>query len=46
MKINVHRTIMLFLILYGCEVWFLRDEHILRKTFWPQRDGVTGDWMK
>jgi hypothetical protein len=43
-------------VLYGCETWSLalREEHklgvfenkVLRKTFGPKRDEVTGDWRK
>jgi hypothetical protein len=43
-------------VLYGCETWSLavREEHklrefenrVLRRTFGPKRDGVTGGWRK
>jgi hypothetical protein len=43
-------------VLYGCETWSLtlREEHrlkvfekrVLRRTFEPKRDEVTGDWRK
>jgi hypothetical protein len=43
-------------VLYGCETWSLtvREEHklrafenrVLRRTFGPKRDGVTGRWRK
>jgi hypothetical protein len=49
-KVQVHRTIILPLILFGCEAWFLtlRKEHrvrvfkdrVLRKIFGPKRDEV------
>ena len=42
--------------LYGCETWSLtlREEHrlrvfenrVLRRIFWPKRDGVTEEWRK
>jgi hypothetical protein len=44
------------MVLYGCETWYLtlREEHrlrvfenrVLRRTFGPKRDDVTGDWRK
>jgi hypothetical protein len=49
-------TIILPVILYGCETWFLtlREEHrlgvfekrVLRRIFGPKRDEVTGAWRK
>jgi hypothetical protein len=43
-------------VLYGCETWYLtlREEHrlrvfenrVLRRIFGPQRDEVTGEWRK
>ena len=56
LKIEVYRTIILPVVLYGCETWSLtlREEHrlrvfesrVLRKIFGPKRDGVTGEWRK
>jgi hypothetical protein len=53
-KIKILRTIILPVLLYGCETWSLtlREEHrlrildnrVLRKIFGPKRDGVTGEW--
>jgi hypothetical protein len=50
------RTIILPVVLYGCETWSLtlRDEHrmrvfenrVLRRIFGPRKDEVTGDWRK
>jgi hypothetical protein len=55
-KIKVYRTIILPVVLYGCETWSvtLREEHrlrvfenrVLRWLFGPKRDGVTGKWRK
>jgi hypothetical protein len=55
-KIRIYRTIMLAVVLYGCETWSLRlrDEHrlivfenrVLRRIFGPKRDEMTGDWRK
>ena len=49
-------TIILSVVLYGCETWSLtlREERRLRvfenrvllKVFGPKRDEVTGDWRK
>jgi hypothetical protein len=53
-KIKIYRTIILPVVLYGCETWslILREEHrlrmfedrVLRKVFGPKRDEVTGGW--
>jgi len=53
MKIKTHRTLILLLVLYGCEAWFLtlREKHrlrvfenrMLRKIFGPKRHEVTGE---
>jgi hypothetical protein len=55
-KIRIYRTIILPVVLYGCETWSLtlREEHrlrvletrVLRRIFGPKRDHVTGDWRK
>jgi len=55
-KINIHRTIFLPVVLYGCETWSLtlREEsrlwvfenRVLRRIFGPKRDEVTGEWRK
>ena len=52
LKIKVYRTIILPVVLYGCETWFLalREERklrvfenmVLRKIFGPRSDEVTG----
>jgi len=56
LKIKIYRTIILPMVLYGCETWLLtfREEHRLRvfenrvlgKVFGPKRDQVTGEWRK
>ena len=56
LKIKIYRTIILPVVLYGCETWWLtlRDERrlrvfenrVLRKVFGPKRDEVTGEWRK
>ena len=53
-KINVHRAIILSVILYGCETWSLtwREEHglmlfenrVVKRIFRPKRDEATGEW--
>jgi hypothetical protein len=52
-KINIYRTVILPVVLYGCETWSLklRDEHrlrvfeirVLRRIFGAKRDVVTGN---
>jgi hypothetical protein len=52
-KITKYKTIMLPVVLYGCETWSLtlREEHrlrvfenrVLRRIFGPRRDEVTSD---
>jgi hypothetical protein len=56
LKIKIYRTIILPVVMYGCETWSLtlRDERrlrvfenrVLRKVFGPKRDEVTGEWRK
>jgi hypothetical protein len=56
MKIRIYKTIIAPLVLHGCDTWSLtlREERrlmvcenrVLRKTFWPKRDEVTGWWRK
>ena len=56
LKIKIYRTIILPVVLHGCETWLLtfRDEHRLRvfenRVFRgisvPKRDEVTGEWRK
>jgi hypothetical protein len=55
-KIRIYKTIILPVVLYGCETWSLtlREERrvrvfenwMLRRIFGPKRDEVTGDWRK
>jgi hypothetical protein len=56
LKIRIYKTIILPVVLYGCETWSLtlREEHrlgvfengVLRRIFEPKRDEVTGGWRK
>jgi hypothetical protein len=56
MQIRIFKTIILPVVLYGCETWslILRGEHrlrvfenrVLRRMFRPKRDEVTGGWRK
>ena len=56
MEIRIYRTIILPVVLYGCETWslILREERrlrvfenrVLRRVFGPKRDEVAGDWRK
>jgi len=48
LKIKIHRTTVLPVVLYGCETWLLtlREERrlrVLRRMFGPKRDEVTGE---
>jgi len=54
-NIEIYRTVILLVVLYGCETWSLtlREEHKTRdlntnawKIFGPKREKVTGDWGK
>jgi hypothetical protein len=55
-KVRICKTIILTVVLYGCETWSLtvREEHklrvfenrVLRRIFGPKKDGVTGGWRK
>ena len=56
LKVEIYRTIILPVVLYGCETWSLtlREERrlrlfesrVLRRVFGPKRDEVTGEWRK
>jgi len=55
-KINIYRTIIFPVVVYGCETWslILREERrlkvcecrVLRRIFGSKRDDVTGEWRK
>jgi len=52
-EIKIYRSIILHVVLYGCEIWSLtlREERrlrvfenrVLRRIFGPERDEVTGE---
>jgi len=54
LKIKIYRTIILPVVLYGCETWSLtmREERrlrvfenrVLRRIFGPKREDVIGEW--
>ncbi|KAJ4448615.1 hypothetical protein ANN_00005 [Periplaneta americana] len=56
MKVRIYKTVILPVVLYGCETWTLtlREEQrlgvfenkVLRKIFGVKRDEVTGEWRK
>ncbi|KAJ4441997.1 hypothetical protein ANN_11861 [Periplaneta americana] len=56
LKVRIYKTVILPVLLYGCETWTLtlREEHrlrvfenkLLRKIFGAKRDEVTGEWRK
>jgi hypothetical protein len=53
LKVKIHKTIILAVVLYGCEIWSLtlREEHrlrvfenkVLRRIFGPKTDKVTAE---
>jgi hypothetical protein len=55
-KVKIYETIILPVVLYGCETWYvtLREEHrlrvfenrVLRSIFGPKGDEVTGEWRQ
>jgi hypothetical protein len=55
-KVRIQKTIILPVVLYGCETWSLslREEQrlrvtenrLLRRIFGPMRDEVRGGWRK
>jgi hypothetical protein len=56
LKIKIYRTIIVPVVLYGCETWSFRlgeeyrlrvfENRVLRRIFGPKRDEVTRDWRK
>jgi len=56
LKIKIYRTVILPVVLYGCEAWSLtlREERklrvfenmVLRRIFGPSKDEVTGEWRR
>jgi hypothetical protein len=55
-KVKLYKTIILSVVLFGCETWSLtlKEEHrlrvfenrVLRRIFGPKRDEVMGEWRK
>ena len=55
-KIKIYRTIILPVVLYGCETWSLKlreerklrmlENMVLRRIFGTRRDEVTGEWRR
>jgi hypothetical protein len=56
LKVKIYKTIIIPVVLYGCETWSLtlRKKHrlrvfenrVLRRIFGPKRHEVTGEWRK
>jgi len=56
LKIKIYRTIILPVVLYGCETWSLTlrkegklrvfENIVLRTIFGPRSDEVTGEWRR
>jgi hypothetical protein len=55
-KIKIYRTVILPLVLYGCETWYttlsegyrlrIFENRVLRKILGPKRNEVTGEWRR
>jgi hypothetical protein len=55
-KVKIYKTIILRVVLYGCDTWSLTlredyrlrvfENRVLRRIFGPKRDEVTGEWRK
>jgi len=55
-NIKIYRTVILTVVLYGCETWSLTlrgerrlrvfENRVLRRIFGSKRDEVTGEWRK
>jgi hypothetical protein len=56
MKVKIYRSLILPVVLYGCETWSLKvreecrlkvfEKRVLRRIFGPKRDEVIGKWRK
>ena len=56
LKVNTHKTIVLPVVLYGCETWSLTlieenrlrvlENKVLRKIFGAKSYEITGEWRK
>ena len=56
LKIKIYRTVILPVVLYGCETWSLKlreerklrvlENRVLRRIFGPRRDEVTVEWRR
>jgi hypothetical protein len=50
LKIKIYKTIILPVVLHGCETWSLTlrvfENKVLRRIFGPKRDEVMGEWRK
>jgi len=56
LKIEIYRTIILPVVLYGCETWLLKlreerklrvfENMVLRRIFGPRRDEVMEEWRR
>jgi len=56
LKIKIYRTMILPIVLYGCETWSLTlwkekrlrvfENMVLRRIFRPRKDEVTGEWRR
>ena len=55
-QIEIYRTVILPVVLYGCETWLLTlrkerrlrvfENRVLKRIFGPKRDEITEEWRK
>jgi hypothetical protein len=55
LEIRIYKTIILPVVLYGCETWshtqgrhvlHVFENRVLRRIFGPKREEVTGGWIR
>lgn len=56
LKLRLYKTLILLVILYGCQCWSTRKQELnkltiferrcLRKIFGPVKDNITGEWRR
>jgi len=56
LKIKIYRTVILPVVLYGCETWSLKlreerklrlfENRVLRRIFGPRSDEIKGEWRR
>jgi len=56
LKVKIYRTLILPVVVYGCETWSptlnevrrlrMFETRVLRRIFGPRRDELTGEWRR